>query len=114
MRARAAREPTTERSKMTPMTATDPTADPLVTKYVEAALDLCRDRMPAEDLEVFRARLYLFYETNPEAVTLLDEIRQEQHAAPVVAGSGERARQDEDALALAAQPKARSVKGGAR
>jgi hypothetical protein len=98
----------------TPHAPTDPIDDPLVTKYVEAALDLCRDRMPAEDVEVFRVRLYLFYETNPEAVMLLDEIRQEQQSAPVVAGSGERERQDEDALALAARPHARSAKGGAR
>lgn len=88
-----------------------PAEDPLVTKYVEAALDPYRDKMPHEDLEVYRARLCLHYETNPEAVALLDELRQEQEKAPVVARSGETPRQDEATLAEIVRRKAGGSKG---
>jgi hypothetical protein len=92
----------------------DPSADDLVTKYVEAALDPYRDEMPPEDLEVYRLRLYMYYETDPEAVTLLDEIREAQrpHDAPVVERSGERIRQDDEALAKAVELKAADRKAG--
>jgi hypothetical protein len=79
--------------------------DPLVERYVEKALDLIRDRMPAEDLEVFRLRLYLFYETDPQAVKLLDEIREAKRQAPAVARSTEVAVRGDDALAQAAKRK---------
>ncbi len=85
--------------------------DPLVTHYVEKALDLVRDRMPAEDLEVFRQRLYFFYETNPGAVKLLNEIREAKRQAPAVARSTEVAVRSDDALADAAKRKRHSRNG---
>lgn len=90
----------------------DDTEDPLVTKYVEAAIAPYVGRMPPEHLEVFRARLVLFYETNPEAVALLDEIRQAQEAAPVVERSGEQVRRDPAKLEEAARRDRRGAKGG--
>ncbi|APR75134.1 Hypothetical protein A7982_00480 [Minicystis rosea] len=96
-----------EVTKMTP----DDAEDPLVAKYVEAALAPYIGRMPPEDLEVFRARLVVFYETNPEAVALLDEIRQAQTAAPVVERSGEKVRRGAAELEQAARRGART-KGG--
>jgi hypothetical protein len=96
------------------MTQPSPPEDPLVTKYVEAALDPYRDKLPPQDLEVYRARLCLYYETDPEAVALLDEIRAEQQKAPVVAQSGEQSRRDEAALVLAMQRKAGGSRGPAR
>jgi hypothetical protein len=68
--------------------------DPLVTKYVEDALAVCVGRMPPEHLEAVRARLTVFYETNPVAVALLNEIREAQKPAPVVQRSGDRVRGD--------------------
>jgi hypothetical protein len=97
------------------MTSTPPsTDDPLIKKYVEAAVEPYRDRLPAADIEVYEARLYLYYETNPQAVALLDEIRQGQRDAPVVARSGEQSRLDEAALAGALQGKAGGSKGNGR
>jgi hypothetical protein len=102
--------PVTQASKVSCMTPTSPATeapveDPLVTKYVEAALEPHKDRLPPEDLEVYRARLCLYYETDPDAVALLDEIRQEQRKAPAVARSGEQSREDEAALAEAVRRK---------
>lgn len=91
----------------TPLSSLPP-EDPLVTKYVEAALDPYRNQLPEDDLSVYRARLVLYYETNPEAVALLDEIRAEQQKAPAVSESGERVRRDDDALAGAVRRKASS------
>jgi hypothetical protein len=88
--------------------------DPLVKQYVEAALAPCVGRMPPEHLEVMRARLYIFYETNPEAVALLDEIREAQKPAPTVASSGEQLRRDPAALEEAGRRPLRAVKGGGR
>jgi hypothetical protein len=98
---------------MTTMTDT-PAEDPLVTTYVEAALDPHRDEMDPEDLEVYRARLCLYYETDPEAVALLDEIRQEQQKASVVGRSGERSRRDEATMAEAVERKTGGSKGSGR
>jgi hypothetical protein len=88
--------------------------DPLVTKYVDAALAPYHDRMSPEDLAVYRARLALFYETDPRAVALLDEIRAEQRPAPVVAESGEQERRGDGALAEAMERRLRRVKGSGR
>lgn len=79
--------------------------DPLVTEYVDAAVEPYRGRMPAADLEVFRVRLCLYYETSPDAVELLDEIRRLRQEAPVVSESGERPRRGASALAEAAERK---------
>lgn len=91
----------------------DDAEDPLVTKYVEAAIAPYVGRMPPEHLAVFRARLVLFYETNPEAVALLDEIRQAQKAAPTVQRSGEQVRRDPAELEEVARRGSRA-KGGVR
>jgi hypothetical protein len=91
-----------------------PAEDPLVTKYVEAALEPYQDKLPPEDLDVYRARLCLYYETDPEAVALLDEIRQEQQKAPVVGRSGPQSRGDEAAMAEAVQRKTDLAKRSAR
>jgi hypothetical protein len=93
----------------------DPTEeeDPLVTKYVEAALAPCIGRMPPAALAVMRARLYLFYETNPEAVALLNEIREAQKTAPVVEHSGDQVRRDIAALQSAGRA-TKSAKGSGR
>jgi hypothetical protein len=84
----------------TPVSAPDED-DPLVTQFVEKALDLVRDKMPAEDLEVYRQRMYLFYETNPGAVDLLNQIREAKRQAPTVTESSEVDRRDDTALAAA-------------
>lgn len=101
-----------EVTKMTTPDPPDDAEDPLVTKYVEAALAPYVGRMPPEHLEVFRARLALFYETNPEAVALLDEIRQAQKAAPVVDRSGEKVRRGADVLEELARRGPRAKGGG--
>jgi hypothetical protein len=49
--------------------------------------------------------LYLFYETDPQAVKLLDEIREAKRQAPAVARSTEVAVRGDDALAQAAKRK---------
>ena len=90
---------------MTPTPSSSSSEDPLVTQYVEAALEPYQGKLPLEDLDVYRARLCLYYETDPDAVALLDEIRQEQQKAPVVARSGPQARTDEAAMAEAVQRK---------
>jgi hypothetical protein len=90
--------------------------DPLVTEYVEAALDPYRDKMPPEDLEVFRLRLILHYETHPEAVALLNEIRAEQQEKErrPVGRSGPRARPEADELAPGAPRKTGGGQGSGR
>jgi hypothetical protein len=97
-----------------PPPPSDLAEDPLVTQYVEAALAPYRDQTSTEDLAVYRARLALFYETDPRAVALLDEIRAEQRPAPVVAESGEQERRGDGALAEAVQRRLRRVKGSGR
>jgi hypothetical protein len=72
--------------------------DPLVTRYVEAALAPHVGRLPPDALEALRAQLYLFYETSPEAVALLNEIREAEKPAPVVMTSGAQVRRDPEAL----------------
>jgi hypothetical protein len=76
------------------MASSDPVAneeDPLVTELVEAAIAPHRGTIPPEELEIFRARMVLFYETNPEAVELLEAIRRDRQQQPAaVARSGER------------------------
>jgi hypothetical protein len=73
----------------------DPTEDdPLVTMYVEKALAPVVGKMPPQALAIVRARLFHFYETNPEAVALLNDIREAQKAAPTVARSGDQVRRD--------------------
>jgi len=79
------------------MTDPDP-EDPLVAAYVEAALAPCIGRMPPEAIEAVRVRLFLFYETHPEAVALLDEIREAQEPAPTVTRSGDQVRRDPTTL----------------
>jgi hypothetical protein len=97
-----------------PVPGPDPAAeedDPLVTEYVERALHPIRDKMPPEDLEVFRQRMYIFYETNPEAVQLLNEIRDAKREPAVVGKSADIVRRDDDALAAAAARKRTSGDG---
>lgn len=96
----------------TPSDQPDDAEDPLVTKYVEAALAPYVGQMPPDDLAVFRARLVVFYETNPEAVALLDEIREAQKAAPVVERSGEKVRRGAAELEEAARRGPRAKGGG--
>ena len=75
--------------------------DPLITQYVEKALDLVRDKMPAEDLDVFRVQMHLYYETDPDAVELLNQIREAKRQSPTVTQSTEVERRDDTALAAA-------------
>lgn len=94
-------------------TDSDPPDDPLITRYVEAALEGCTDMSP-KAMEAMRAWLYVFYETNPEAVALLDEIRAAEQPAPFVARSGEQVRRGLEALVEAARPQSGGAKGGRR
>lgn len=88
--------------------------DPLVTKYVEAALAPCVGKMPPAQLALVRARLYHFYENNPEAVALLNQIREAQKAAPKVERSGDQLRRDPAILQEAARRAAGDGKGSGR
>ncbi len=88
-----------------------PGDDPLISRYVDEALALVQDRMRPEDIEVYRQRLYLFYETNPIATELLNEIREAQRQGPVVKESGDMLRRDDDALARAASRKRKRAQG---
>ena len=96
-------------SKLPSATAGD---DPLVTRYVEEALALVQGRMAPEDVEVYRQRLYLFYETNPVATELLNEIRNAKRPTATVAESGDVPRRDDDALASAMTRKRKRAIGG--
>lgn len=102
----------TKHEARTMTTDSDPPDDPLITKYVEAALEVCVGHMPAEELEALRARLYVFYETNPEAVALLDEIRAAEKPTPAVVRSGETTRRDPAVLKDAIRFASRGGKGG--
>jgi hypothetical protein len=93
----------------------DPTEeDPLVRMYVEKALAPIVGKMPPHAVGIVRARLYHFYETNPEAVALLNDIREAQKAAPVVERSGDQVRRDDAALEEAARRAAGGGKGSGR
>jgi hypothetical protein len=95
-------------SKLPPAPTGD---DPLVTLYVEEALALVQGRMEPEDLEVYRQRLYLFYETNPVATELLNEIRNAKRQTTTVTESGDVPRRDDDALAEAMTRKRKRASG---
>jgi hypothetical protein len=97
------------------MTSKQPPAprgnDPLVTLYVEEALALVQGRMQPEEMEVYRQRLYLFYETNPVATELLNEIRDAKRQGVTVTESGDVPRRDDDALAEAVTRKRKRAQG---
>lgn len=100
------------------MTAKTPSAppeeDPLITRYVEEALALVRGRLPPDAVEVYRQRLYLFYEEDPLATELLNEIRDAERQRAAVTESGDVPRRDDEALAEAMQRKPKRARGKAR
>lgn len=88
-----------------------PGEDPLISRYVEEALALVQGRLQPEDIEVYRQRLYLFYETSPIATDLLNEIREAKRQGPLVKESGDIVRRDDDALAGAVSRKQKRAQG---
>ena len=88
-----------------------PGEDPLISRYVEEALALVQGRLQPEDIEVYRQRLYLFYETSPIATDLLNEIREAKRQGPLVKESGDIVRCDDDALAGAVSRKQKRAQG---
>jgi hypothetical protein len=88
--------------------------DPLVSTFVEKALDLIRHRVSPEELEARRAMLHVLYETDPEAVEMIKRYRAMTQKPPVdeppvVEESGERVRSD---AATIEQKAARKRVGG--
>jgi hypothetical protein len=74
-----------------------PDAEDIVDDLVAQALDLVRDDLAPEDVADFEGALYAFYETNPAAVQLVEQLRD----APRVARSGAVAKSGDAALAEA-------------
>lgn len=74
-----------------------PDDDDIVDGLVAQAVDLVRDRIAAKDVPDFEGALYEFYETNPAAVQLVEQLRD----APKVMRSGPVAKSGDEALAEA-------------